>query len=231
MNMIAIAFGVGLAGGLHCVGMCGPLTLAASSLPLRNRWKWVSYRMLYQFGRMFAYGLLGMFIAGLGALFVLGGWQNLLSIILGAAIILFYIIPYSFKTKAPQFWNKGLQMIKNKFSTQLKKNTIGSQLSMGFLNGLLPCGLVYLALATAAMRETIFEGFIVMFAFGAGTLPWLLSVLLLGSMSGFAWRSNIQRYTPYLAGIVAVILILRGFDIHWMHLPMLGQEAEVVICD
>jgi uncharacterized protein len=229
--LIIVGFSIGLLGGLHCVGMCGPLQLAAAGQPMAKRWKWVRYQLAYQSGRMLSYGFLGAMIALLGRLFVLGGWQNTLSLIIGFAILLFYVVPNMAAVKTPIFWNKAIQQLKQQFGKHLQRKSLSSQAVMGMLNGLLPCGLVYLALATAALSDQLWEGFAVMAAFGAGTLPWLMAVLFLGSVGGFQWRLRLQKFTPYMAALVGVLLILRGLDIHWMHLPMLGQTNDVVICE
>ncbi len=232
MTLIWIGFTIGLAGGLHCVGMCGPLVLATSNLPFRKRWKWISYRGIYQLGRMFSYGILGILIASIGQIFALGGWQNILSISLGLLLLLAYFGPHYLRNNLRSGWGRWLNALKSRMGLLLKKQSFSSQISLGFLNGLLPCGLVYLGLATAALSVNILEGFWVMFAFGAGTLPWLLAVLVAGSVGGFAFRKHLAKATPYLALAISILLILRGFDIHVMHMPTASSSPDsITICN
>lgn len=228
--MVWLAFSIGLFGGLHCIGMCGPLVLATASFSSIKRWRWAGLRFTYQLGRIIAYGVLGLMIATLGKLFVLGGWQNLLSILIGSVILLFYVLPFLWKRwfskktvnylphlRVPAFWQRWILLLRQAMTKRLQTQKLPGQFSLGFLNGLLPCGLVYFALATAALSDYIWQGFFIMAAFGAGTLPWLTAVLIAGSLGSHQWKQKIVRLSPYMAGAVAILLIMRGFDIHLLH--------------
>jgi hypothetical protein len=92
MNFVWAAITLGFLGSFHCVGMCGPIALA---LPLNHNslFSKISGAILYNFGRMFTYALLGGLFGLLGQSFVIAGYQQALSITLGAAILIMVLLP------------------------------------------------------------------------------------------------------------------------------------------
>ena len=101
-ELIGSAFVMGLAGSLHCIGMCGPLAL---SLPVshNNNWSRISGGVIYNSGRIFSYGLLGLVLGSLGNLIIATKWQSGLSIALGIIILLYLLVPKKyFKTPGPK---------------------------------------------------------------------------------------------------------------------------------
>src|SRR5688572_18453050 len=156
--IIVSALTMGVGGSLHCLGMCGPLVL---SLPL-NQYKkgaQIPAVLLYHAGRIMAYALLGMLIFYFGKTLNLIGISQYLSVALGLLILLNLLLPY-FARKST---SKSLTTLRN---WQLKALGFVMQKrhwiwlpATGFLNGLLPCGLVYLALATAMATTSIFPAY------------------------------------------------------------------------
>jgi sulfite exporter TauE/SafE len=81
----------------------------------------------------------------------------------------------------------------------------------GAANGLLPCGLVYAALLTAAALGTASSAVVMMIGFGLGTVPALVAVSMAAASQAFGIRPYLRRLTPVLLAVTAVILLMRGF--------------------
>ena len=99
-------------------------------------------------------------------------------------------------------------------------------LLFGLLNGLLPCGLVYAALAGAAATGGPLGGALFMAAFGLGTIPAMLAVSLAGRLITAPWRARFQRAVPVAMAVLAVLFIVRGLSLGIPYLsPDLSPEA------
>jgi sulfite exporter TauE/SafE len=108
-------------------------------------------------------------------------------------------------------WNTAL---KKRFSSLIGRKTLSSLLLIGMINGLLPCGFVYLALAGAVAAGSVANGAAYMVFFGLGTIPAMLAVSLAGHLFGMRFRNLFRRATPFLAIAVSVLLIYRGIILH-----------------
>ncbi len=95
-------------------------------------------------------------------------------------------------------------------------------LIVGLLNGLLPCGFVYVALATAVTTGSVAQSTVFMAGFGLGTGPAMLSVSLLGRVASTQFRTRLQRLVPIGLALVGLLLILRGLGLGSMLSPALG---------
>ena len=226
------AFMMGLLGSFHCVGMCGPIAL---SLPLKNDNDWAKFSgaLFYNSGRIVTYTTFGLLFGFVGKSFALFGYQQWLSISLGILIIFFIILPKRlsfFKNKnfILVFFEKLRASIGKLF---LKKNFY-SLFSIGLLNGLLPCGLVYMAAAVAVSTGDITNSMVFMAFFGLGTLPMMWGVAFFGNYVSIGLRQNIRKAYPYLMMLMACLLILRGmgFGIPYLS-PKVGiQKNNVIEC-
>jgi sulfite exporter TauE/SafE len=101
------------------------------------------------------------------------------------------------------------QWIFKQWSNPAQKN----YLLLGMANGLLPCAMVYIAIAGALSTTTVYHAVLFMAMFGAGTLPAMLLFTYLGSFLNIALRNNIKKAMPYLLTAMAVLLILRGMNL------------------
>ena len=223
MELIWTAFLLGLIGSLHCAAMCGPLVVAVSSaggpaLPFATS------RLIYNSGRVATYCGIGLLFGAVGKTFVLAGLQRWLSLGAGAAILLGLLLSTRFALKTP--FAKGITRLKSFFGSLLRRRTLASRFLLGALNGLLPCGLVYIAAAAAATTLSPLGGALHMAAFGAGTLPMMLG---LGTASGqlrfIALR--FQKLIPLCVLLVAMLLLLRGMALGIPYLsPTLNETAH-----
>jgi len=201
---------LGVAGSLHCVGMCGPLMLA---IPYADSGKKRLVELLiYQAGRILTYVLIGLILGLLGWGIYLAKMQSQLSIFAGVTLLiigLFQINPDALLSRwsYPRKWQKLRQ---KKFSRFLRKQNAHSRFVLGMLNGLLPCGLVYMAAIGAVGAGHPGNGALFMLFFGIGTLPLLISSLFFGNVLFRRFGLNLRRWQSYLVAAVGVLLIWRG---------------------
>lgn len=229
-QLLIAAFMMGILGSFHCVGMCGPLAL---SLPLdhENNWKKFSGSFLYNVGRITTYSVFGVIFGSIGKSFALFGYQQGLSIVLGILIIFFVVLPkryaqFTNNNFAIRFLGK-LRASLAKLFTQ-KNNT--SLYTIGLLNGLLPCGLVYMAAAGAVATGDILNSTLFMAFFGLGTLPMMWSVAFWGNYINIGIRQKIRKAYPYMMLMIACLMIIRGMGLGINHLsPKIDTENKTVI--
>ena len=202
-----LAIFLGLLGSLHCAAMCGPLMLAlpvTAGQPAR----FFLGRMIYQLGRVTTYGLLGLVAGLIGKSIFLAGCQRWLSIALGIVILVGFFVSKKVAVSAPVV--RLVAMLKTAMSAQLQRRNFRSLGLLGMLNGLLPCGLVYVALAGAVARGSLGQALVFMLLFGLGTLPMLLAISLSGKLFPVAWRQKLRGAIPAGVCVLALLLILRG---------------------
>lgn len=225
------AFTLGIVGSLHCVGMCGPIALA---LPYQagSRWATAGNVLLYNTGRILMYALLGLLIGTIGKGLFLAGWQAQFSIAMGIALLVavFLSVNIEYQLLRIPFMIRFNQWVKHRLGQLLGKRGPGTLFGIGMLNGLLPCGLVYMAVVGALSTGSTLAGSAYMAAFGLGTLPMLLGTALLGQLVNLKWRSYARKLAPLAVAVMAVLLIMRGvnFDIpHNFRFWEAGQEVPM----
>lgn len=229
---------LGLAGSLHCVGMCGPIAL---SLPFASAKGWGRGMgiLTYFGGKTFTYSALGALFGIVGEQLVLAGWQQALSLVLGIAMLFFAIVTIF---KPAVFHSNPLTIyLGNKLSplmgAMMGKRAYSATFVLGMLNGLLPCGLVYVALSAAVATGSVVSAATFMTVFGIATAPLMLFLLLFAAQLSSKYRSKMRQWLPVFTGIVAILLILRGLDLgipyvspHLDGLPTATRAAETISC-
>jgi uncharacterized protein len=210
MEIISFFF-VGLFGSLHCIGMCGPIVLA---IPPAYKYDLIK-KILYNLGRVITYSLMGLGAGFIGNRFFMAGLQQDISIIFGAVIILYVLIPYPIKAKISNssVVSALYNPLKKQMSSLFVKRSMPSYLTIGLLNGLLPCGFVYVALAAAAVTGTPGSGAFGMALFGLGTVPAIFTFSIIGRFITTGFRSRIKKFIPALAVVLGIIFILRGLNL------------------
>ncbi len=205
---------LGFMGSLHCVGMCGPI---AFLLPVdrSNNTRKFTQIFIYHFGRLFSYSLIGFVFGFLGKGLYVFGMQQKLSIAIGILMIIAVIFPFKIFGTA-RFSNPIYQLIskvKSSLGNALKKKTNDAFLTIGFLNGFLPCGLVYMALLGAIAMGSAKEGAFYMLLFGIGTIPLMTTAIYFsGFLKGTAKRS-IQKLIPVFVVAIGILFIVRGLGL------------------
>lgn len=211
--MYYLAFILGLTSSLHCVGMCGPIALA---LPVHKR-SGVGKVLgvsLYNLGRVGVYAGLGFLVGGVGFVAHMGNWQQWLSVGAGVLLLIGAVGSYQWwqGIAVPGFLKKWVLLIQQNIQSRLSKQGFASLTVMGMFNGLLPCGMVYLALVSAVATTDSGSSALYMAAFGAGTFPAMLTTALLGQWASVSWRVAFKKMTPYLIGLAGIVLIVRGLS-------------------
>lgn len=201
---------LGLVGSIHCAGMCGPLALA---LPGRGRVTCglVAGRLAYNCGRVITYCLLGVIFGLVGRTLVLAGIQRWVSIALGLVLLLGVASSRLAILRGPV--TLLVTGLKARMGKLLIQRSFSSLLLLGLLNGLLPCGLVYVAAAGALATGGLGSGIQYMAGFGLGTLPMMLGIGLSGQLMPLQWRLHLRKAIPISVVLVASLLILRGLGL------------------
>lgn len=212
--MLVAAFILGLLGSLHCVGMCGPIALM---LPVdrSSNLKRAVQTASYHIGRITAYSLIGLVLGIVGKSFSIFGLQQQLSIALGVLMILVVILPQKpfQKFKITAFFHKFISKIKQNLGVSLKKKTADTFLTIGFLNGFLPCGLIYIAVFASIATGSLWESSLYMVFFGLGTVPLMSVAVYASSFLKSIKRRQIQKIIPIFVVIIGVLFILRGMGL------------------
>jgi len=207
--LFTTAFVLGLSSSFHCVGMCGPLLLA---VPTRasNNYQWLEI-IIYHAARIFTYALLGILVGFAGWRLQVANLQQFFSLTIGV-ILLIYVFAGRFFADASWLlaFNK---MIFSFFGFAAKQKGQWGTLLLGVANGLLPCGMVYIALTGAMATAKISDAATFMLLFGVGTLPLLFVFNFYGVRLQAAVKQRIKLIAPLLIIIMGLLLILRGLNL------------------
>lgn len=233
LPVLIAGFTLGAAGSLHCVGMCGPLSLALPTHQMSGFRKFISL-FLYQTGRIITYALLGLIFGIAGRRLYLSGFQQWFSIGLGIVVLTLALLYFLQKHSLHfSFVNRLYQPVQRLIGSLLRtaNGPIGF-LTLGMANGLLPCGMVYIAVATTLSFTTLPESVLFMSAFGAGTLPAMMGVAYAGRALSSVWRAHLRSAVPVFISLMGIVLILRGMNLGIPFIsPLLpGAPEQAVVC-
>ena len=129
-------------------------------------------------------------------------------------MILFILFPKIFKkVNFSKSISNIIFKVKNSLGKELKKKRNDTFFTIGFLNGFLPCGLVYMAVLGALATTNAFSGSLYMFLFGLGTIPLMTAVVYLGNFTKGTFRSRVQKVIPIVVVFIGVLFILRGLGL------------------
>jgi sulfite exporter TauE/SafE len=210
--------------------MCGPIvvSLPVYYLPSHKKFSGI---LLYHAGRIFIYASLGVFFGMVGRQFFLAGSQQLFSIILGSIVLLILLQSLFNKRAISLPFVKTFQYKLQTFiGVYIQKKQLYAMVLLGMANGLLPCGMVYLAITGAMATGTVAGGIGFMTAFGLGTFPPLFLLSFFGHVIGMKSRNHMKRAIPYFVAIMGILLILRGLNLNIpMVSPLLNNSASNAI--
>lgn len=233
-QVIISALSLGFVSSFHCVGMCGPIALALPVYDIKGTAGKTLAVVLYHTGRIVTYALLGLIFGLLGRQLYIAGLQQWFSIVAGA-IILLVIIQQQFLRKyaAPGLAQKLFYKIQGYIRYVWGKTTLFKFIFIGMLNGLLPCGMVYFALAATLSLSTVQQSVLFMAVFGAGTLPLMAGVHFFGvKYLSIGARNKLRKAVPVFMASVGLLLILRGLNLGIPFLsPYIGRNpGQAIIC-
>lgn len=217
---ITMAFLMGLTGSLHCVGMCGPIIWVMPFQQLSGFKKWMGIA-LYHIGRMSVYAALGVVLFSFKSIFT-PQVQQYVSIVLGGLLLIAGIIsffPGRFTIKLP--WTSFVQRRLAGFMSHPGSFTL---LFTGMLNGLLPCGLVYMALSASVVASTALNAAIMMYAFGLGTVPMLIALTIVKDRTKLLHAGHFRKFVPVVMLFFGSLFVLRGMN---LGIPYLSPKITV----
>lgn len=225
---LTAAFVIGLLGGTHCVGMCGgivgALTAGLAEPARRSRLRLFITQLSYNLGRIASYALAGVLAGVLGhqaGLLELTGGFPLGRVIAGVIMILMGVYLAG--------WWHALRWLEQagsylwRWIEPLGRRVIPVRhplqaLWLGMVWGWLPCGLVYSALALALASGSGVNGGVIMLAFGAGTLPTLLTLGVTFDVVGHWVRDvRVRRVAGVLVILLGLMLLLAISGMHGHH--------------
>ncbi|MEM9835284.1 MAG: sulfite exporter TauE/SafE family protein [Bacteroidota bacterium] len=199
------AFLLGLTGSLHCVGMCAPLMMATNE-------RGVADFAAYQTGRIATYVVLGYLLGALGwgiGMLQLQAWFAVACGIMIGAIAILGLSPESWLMRWPLYAR--LQLNIRHFIAKTAGKGRWARFGVGCCNGLLPCGLVYLAIIGAANTNGPLNGALFMLSFGLGTLPLLMGALFAGRRLLRVSKPAYRKLTTVFTLLAAILFIWRGW--------------------
>jgi uncharacterized protein len=216
LTIISIAF-LGSFG--HCIGMCGGIVVAYSTIkidPKGSKLSQSSAHLLYSFGRVLTYTILGAIFGALGGVATFSNYANggllifagIIMILAGLSLMgkikFLTIIEHSFSSSS---------MYKNAFKSVLNSKSNLSFFILGMLNGLLPCGFVYFFAITAASTASPFYGALVMAIFGVSTIPAMFGLGFLSSLaSAMSFRNMMMSLSSIAVILYGAYTIYNGYD-------------------
>jgi sulfite exporter TauE/SafE len=228
-EIITAGFLFGSVASLHCVAMCGPIALMLphpSTEPLAI----AADNLAYNIGRAVTYMAFGLIAGYFGSMIGLDRLQSGVSIGIGAAMIIGYIIYRYLPTgKLPLSGIAGgfAAAIKKPFGELLKKRSRSSLFALGLLNGLLPCGMVYTAVSMSMALASPIESMTFMGLYGLGTFPAMTALYLMpktfrGKIKGLAVKA-----LPAMVVLVGLFMVWRGV----YAVPDTAAEQDTEICN
>lgn len=224
IEFISLGFFTGFVGSFHCIGMCGPIALALPG-SRKEGMRFIWGRVFYNFGRILTYVSLGVLFGLLGERLMLYGLQQIVSVVAGAAIIFFVVSVYFMKKN--YFRNLSSYPVKLKmyFGKFIQRKSQSGLFFTGTLNGLLPCGFVYIAIGAAIATGSVTGSSALMLGFGFGTIPVMLSISVLGKSFPAKVRQRFLKIAPAMILIVGVLLVLRGMN---LGIPFVSPELKSI---
>ncbi|MEZ4801062.1 MAG: sulfite exporter TauE/SafE family protein [Flavobacteriales bacterium] len=227
ITLIAAAAALGFAGSLHCVGMCGPLVSIVHGGAQGKSMKWWGNQGLYHFGRIGVYALFGVLTGFLGKSLSAMGLQRWLALISGVVLLVMILFPF-FSKKKFVVGNQLFQKVSSRFSQFLQKKNPSKYLALGVINGFLPCGLVYAAMAASLSGGSIMGSVLFMVIFGVATSPALVAVAGLSNFLRSRIKAKSLSYMRLAFMLLAVLFILRGAN---LGIPYLSPKMKVEKCE
>lgn len=230
--LLITAITLGLASSFHCMGMCGPIALI---LPVGKRSKVgkVVGLLAYNIGRVLTYTFLGLLIGVFGEGLRFAGISQTISIVLGVSLLIYVMLSKKYVKLGlhNRFYVKFNNRVKAGLGKLLKKQSNTSLFITGLLNGLIPCGVVFIALQGALLQVSLTNSMLFMLVFGLGTIPMLFGIAYLSNSFSQFTRVKINKVMPILTIVVALLLIVRGLNLDIPYIsPSYNVEQNEMSC-
>jgi sulfite exporter TauE/SafE len=233
MIFLWLAFTLGLTGSLHCMGMCGPLVVGACNRQTLDSTSLFLNILQYNFGRILTYMILGLLIGLFSHVVLLSGFQKIISISSGLILLLIALSTINIDTILTNNWftNKLYKLTTRATTFFYRSFQKPNIILLGLLNGILPCGLVYVALAGALTTGNAFSGSMFMLFFGIGTVPLLMVSTYFGKSIKSKFPGLYQKVLPVMTAVLGVVMIVRGIIINMpISINFLEALANPILC-
>ena len=219
------AFLLGLFSTMHCIGMCGGIIGALSlSLPLQvrnSKPRLFGFVLSYNVGRLISYSVAGLIAGAVGtSVLQATGFDHGHAVLRSIGIIMMVAIGIYLTGWLPQLasvekigipvWRR-LEPIGRKL---VPVASIPKAIAYGMVWGWLPCGMVYFVLIWALTSGDAIHGALTMLAFGAGTLPTLLTA---GFMTSWITRFAHSTRARQVVGVLIIIMAIGSLLIPMEH--------------
>ncbi len=212
---------MGLTGSLHCAGMCGPIIWVMPFQVLSGFKKWLGIS-LYHIGRISVYATMGAILHSFKSFFK-PEWQQYISIAMGSILLVAGILSFfpsaKFNVKIP--WTG---FVRKQLGRFMGNPNPGSLLFTGMLNGLLPCGLVYMALSATIVAPSVFNAVTLMYAFGVGTMPMLIALTVIKDRTRLLNAGHFRKFVPVVMLFFGSLFVLRGMN---LGIPYISPKVAV----
>lgn len=214
---------LGLSSSLHCLGMCGPLVMAVP-VKSKNKWSKAFGITQYHIGKTFTYAVLGLMIGFVGLSVQTIKWMQILSVVSGVLIVFFAWEKFIKLPLGNKIQQKFTHYAGRSLRTLFQSNLPFKPLFFGMINGLLPCGLVYIALVNSLLAGGPFSSAMAMVFFGLGTVP----ILTLAKTLSTKIKIKSTWITPVLITMVGLMIVFRGLN---LGIPMISPKMETNIIE
>jgi uncharacterized protein len=231
--MMYLAISIGFLGSIHCIGMCGPLAMGVSSFYPQSRWIQFSKMLSYNMGRIGTYAFLGLLLGIIGKALIMTEVQKFVSILSGVFLIVLFLLSLDTEQFLSKFqgYKNYLKRYNQWFAQMMNQFKTVPPFILGAINGLLPCGLVYLAMLGAMTSGGIEQGVLFMSLFGLGTLPAMMITVLFGRELLNLSNLRLRRLIPWLQMCLGIYLIYRGIVVDMpQELDFYSLLARPVMC-
>ncbi|MBK9642964.1 MAG: sulfite exporter TauE/SafE family protein [Saprospiraceae bacterium] len=223
------ALTLGLGSSLHCMGMCGPLVMA---MPFQDLNGDVStYRLImYHVGKTLSYASLGFILGSFGMGFKLLGYQQGFSLFFGVSILIISLFPYITKSTRT-YQNKLFGNLSQISASLLKRSGKNSIFYLGVANGLIPCGIVYIALAASVLMYSSLKASVFMMIFGLATIPSLSIIIYSKRLITSSFGKNFKTMSLVFSLTLSMLFIMRGMNLGIPYLsPKLAENSTLNCC-
>jgi hypothetical protein len=207
-----------LAGSSHCAVMCGPIAVTVHSR--------IGYLPLYHAGRLASYLSLGVLAGLLGEKFLSSNYPLIsrVSLILLSLFLIYAgynLIRGKHLELVPGRLITSLLTVPARFALTQKKPL--ASLTLGLVNGFVPCGWVYIFVIGAVAVKNPLYGGLMLFIFWLGTIPAL-------SFFPIIYKKSISiapRKVTLAAGIILITAGLANFAIHMIPSREIDHSASI----
>ncbi len=220
---------MGFIGSFHCVAMCGAIALSLRSSSNRAI---VQRQLLYNVGRVLSYMTLAALFHSMHALAFVNRGQNILSLVLGGLLFLVSLLFLLDIGPVKQLNDASLRffaLFRSLFLRGRSSQALGASLLVGYVNGFLPCGFVYVALASALTQPYLSESVIFMALFGLGTIPSMIALVIMSKAPSIGRIVSSGRFLSVASAIAGLMLLIRGLALGIPYIsPKLPDTVQVL---